>query len=258
MIKIKVEKSRGVKANTKRIMCKVHSDRPARIRGLCLNCYQKWLKMTNPEYAKNQLRRCKEWQAKNKERCREIYKKHYLKQNSEYNHVKKLMNNYWMTPDDYDKLVADQNGVCAICLKPPKKGIRLHVDHDHETGIIRGLLCFRCNFGMTYFSEDQNHLKRASQYLKQANKKGRVFMNRLERARKREQQIEQNEKCKLQKTLVLSMTNHQRLEKYKSKIFKEYDAGKLLSQIATQVPFSQKVIRRVIKERDGKTRWEKD
>jgi len=49
-----------------------------------------------------------------------------------------------LTLDDYERLLATQGGVCAICERPPKKR-RLHVDHDHATGKVRGLLCFTCN-----------------------------------------------------------------------------------------------------------------
>ena len=41
-------------------------------------------------------------------------------------------------------MLAEQGGGCAICGAPPKTR-RLHVDHDHKTGEIRGLLCYRCN-----------------------------------------------------------------------------------------------------------------
>lgn len=44
----------------------------------------------------------------------------------------------------YDALLTGQGGVCAICQRPPKK-VRLHIDHNHKTGMIRGLLCSWCN-----------------------------------------------------------------------------------------------------------------
>jgi hypothetical protein len=44
----------------------------------------------------------------------------------------------------YDRLLGEQGGVCAICGNPPKTR-RLHIDHDHKTGKVRGLLCHRCN-----------------------------------------------------------------------------------------------------------------
>ena len=50
--------------------------------------------------------------------------------------------------DEYEWMLAEQGGVCAICGSPPKSR-RLHVDHDHKTGAVRGLLCFRCNRALT-------------------------------------------------------------------------------------------------------------
>ena len=51
---------------------------------------------------------------------------------------------YGITAEQYNKMLAEQNGVCAICGRPPKTK-RLHVDHDHKTGKIRALLCMMCN-----------------------------------------------------------------------------------------------------------------
>jgi hypothetical protein len=49
-----------------------------------------------------------------------------------------------VTDDEYARLLAAQDGHCALCPNTPKTR-RLHVDHDHATGRVRGLLCFRCN-----------------------------------------------------------------------------------------------------------------
>jgi hypothetical protein len=51
---------------------------------------------------------------------------------------------YGISVAEYDELLEAQNGACAICQRPPKTR-RLAVDHDHKTGALRGLLCFRCN-----------------------------------------------------------------------------------------------------------------
>ena len=50
-----------------------------------------------------------------------------------------------ITPEEYDRILEFQGGVCALCKKPPKEGKRLAVDHDHESGAVRGLLDFTCN-----------------------------------------------------------------------------------------------------------------
>ena len=49
-----------------------------------------------------------------------------------------------ITDDEYARLLAAQDGHCALCENRPKSR-RLHVDHDHATGAVRGLLCHRCN-----------------------------------------------------------------------------------------------------------------
>lgn len=47
--------------------------------------------------------------------------------------------------EDYEAILAEQDGGCGICGRPPKSGKSLAVDHDHATGFVRGLLCFMCN-----------------------------------------------------------------------------------------------------------------
>jgi len=71
---------------------------------------------------------------------------------------------YGITESEYKKILAFQGGVCAICERPPKKQ-RLAVDHDHKSGIIRGLLCPSCNKGLAYFRDLATRLQRAHLYL---------------------------------------------------------------------------------------------
>lgn len=69
-----------------------------------------------------------------------------------------------LTLEGYDRLLALQGGVCAICGKPPKRN-RLAVDHNHDTGAVRGLLCFRCNYGIGWFQSDAARLRKVLGYL---------------------------------------------------------------------------------------------
>jgi hypothetical protein len=64
---------------------------------------------------------------------------------------------------DYEALLAAQGGVCALCGKPPKTR-RLSVDHDHKTGTVRGLLCFRCNRALPHYVSAE-WLLRAARYV---------------------------------------------------------------------------------------------
>ena len=66
-----------------------------------------------------------------------------------------LLKQYGMTLRDYDALLKWQGGVCAICKRPEmERNQSLCVDHCHETGIVRGLLCVRCNQTCGRLEED--------------------------------------------------------------------------------------------------------
>jgi hypothetical protein len=70
-----------------------------------------------------------------------------------------------ITPEQYDEMLAAQGGGCAICKRPPREDISLHVDHDHETGKVRGLLCFRCNNSLGDLEDDPVLVRAAAKYL---------------------------------------------------------------------------------------------
>lgn len=57
----------------------------------------------------------------------------------------RLWERYRITLGEYNKILVEQDGKCSICKRPPKAGKSLAVDHDHQTGYVRGLLCFMCN-----------------------------------------------------------------------------------------------------------------
>lgn len=74
---------------------------------------------------------------------------------------------YGITPAQFEALEAGQGGVCLICGQPePGRRGRLHVDHDHETGIIRGLLCCNCNRAIGYLGDDPDRADALAAYLR--------------------------------------------------------------------------------------------
>lgn len=79
----------------------------------------------------------------------------------------RLLCNYGITLGKYNALLAEQGGVCAICKKEEssKKKKNLSVDHDHSTGIVRGLLCHQCNSGLGMFKESSSLTQAATEYL---------------------------------------------------------------------------------------------
>ena len=69
---------------------------------------------------------------------------------------------------DYESLEQTQNGVCAICGQKERTGFRLAVDHDHDSGAVRGLLCSHCNTRLGYWERDVEALRAAIAYLERS------------------------------------------------------------------------------------------
>lgn len=121
----------------------------------------------------------REWNAANAERARE---RNALYRSDPKNRAKSARNMrsmwlrlYGLTETQYLDMLAAQGGVCAICYQSERfidsrtgEPRRLAVDHDHETGKVRGLLCGRCNRTLGHMNEDVDSLIRAAEYLRRA------------------------------------------------------------------------------------------
>lgn len=106
--------------------------------------------------------------------CRRKYKK----DNKEYiaSHRRKnarryqLKHKFGMSKDDYKKLYNKQKGKCGICKQHSKSFTRdLCVDHSHKTGLVRGLLCHKCNASIGLLNDDVKLLLRAIDWIKNVN-----------------------------------------------------------------------------------------
>lgn len=75
---------------------------------------------------------------------------------------------YGVEHGTYAKMLAEQNGRCAICKTetPGGRAGRFHIDHCHDTGVIRGLLCTNCNTGLGQLKHDPDLIRKAIEYLK--------------------------------------------------------------------------------------------
>lgn len=83
------------------------------------------------------------------------------------NHSLKLF--YGISIEDYEGMIKEQGGKCAICHLAPSghnsHNRSLHVDHDHATGKVRGLVCYNCNHGLGNFKDNPALLMAAMNYL---------------------------------------------------------------------------------------------
>jgi hypothetical protein len=109
-------------------------------------------KKRNPEKA---LQYVKNWQRNHPE---------YLKQYYIKNREKVVFKQYGLSQEQMQNLHKIQNGKCGICNCILKPGHFTHIDHNHETGKPRGLLCIRCNMGFGYFRDNSGLLKKALAY----------------------------------------------------------------------------------------------
>lgn len=160
-----------------------HPDRPHWAKGLCASCYQTAWKRQNPEkfaarprrmsechpdrpvLAGNLCSTCyrQEWRKDpaNRDREREWKRKSQRKWGPE-DRFRRVLNRYKMTVDDWhDRLIA-QSGRCAACNDAHPD---LQVDHCHETGEVRGLLCPNCNSALGHARDDAVRLRALIAYL---------------------------------------------------------------------------------------------
>lgn len=81
----------------------------------------------------------------------------------------RLRRKYDMAEADYEAMAERQDGRCAICADRPEG--RLVVDHDHDSGAVRGLLCDPCNKGLGFFRDSPSRLATAADYLQMARRR---------------------------------------------------------------------------------------
>jgi len=104
--------------------------------GRCKICHKEWARRYRKTHRKQRCERQRAFRRKHPGRSKRYYreKRYHLKQ-------------YDMTLDDYNRIFAEQDGCCAICGRHQSEfKRRLHVDHDHVSEKVRGLLCADCNF----------------------------------------------------------------------------------------------------------------
>lgn len=117
----------------------------------CKGCYVEYAKRRDPN---DHAAYMAEWRERNPEAYRAISRRSHLKRH------------FGLSEDDYEGILADQDGGCAICgAARSSNGKRLHVDHDHHTGKVRGLLCSNCNTALGLLRDDPTLLTAAIEYL---------------------------------------------------------------------------------------------
>lgn len=115
----------------------------------------------NPEVGRTRSRRHRERHLE-KERARELaaYGRRREQWREGYRRRK-----FGLEPGEFDEMLRTQMGCCAICLTDAPNGKGWCVDHDHETGRVRGILCHSCNVALGHLGDDPNRVRAALAYL---------------------------------------------------------------------------------------------
>ena len=128
------------------------------------------------EWRKNHPERLKaynaNWYVANRAKAK-ARSERYAQANPEKVRSRKLKRDHGINIENYDSMLKSQHGLCAICKSPPSKAnareMVLHVDHCHNTGKIRGLLCAHCNRMLGLAKDNQETLLKAATYLKETS-----------------------------------------------------------------------------------------
>ena len=99
---------------------------------------------------------------------RRLNPKSYTEEEKAVKREKSLQHRYKITGDEYEYLLAQQGGFCAICgIEHTETPKRLAVDHNHNTGKVRGLLCSNCNRAIGLLQDNPGLLRKAADYLEE-------------------------------------------------------------------------------------------
>lgn len=110
----------------------------------------------------------KRWYQENREQVLAAYRErgrsdpNYRQRRKEYSRRRQI-EQYGITGDEYAAMLLRQGG-CAICGETRHRK-QMHIDHDHSTGQVRGILCFKCNVGLGNFGDSAENLRAALAYL---------------------------------------------------------------------------------------------
>jgi hypothetical protein len=110
----------------------------------------------------------RKWRENNRDRARQHSRAHYHRHREKCRDLK-LRRDFGITTEQYDRMLAEQLGGCAICgAISSSGGKRLHVDHCHRTGKVRGVLCASCNHGIGHLRDSVEVMSWAIDYLRRS------------------------------------------------------------------------------------------
>jgi Recombination endonuclease VII len=106
------------------------------------------------------------WKEKTPSADKAAYARNWRANNKRAARSSALKKTFGISVEDYEMMEAKQGGLCALCMKPPSGRFQnLSVDHCHDNGRVRGLLCSNCNLALGLLKDDPELLRRAIAYV---------------------------------------------------------------------------------------------
>lgn len=139
----------------RRVMC---TGNCGRVREIGPNFYLDVAGLPRPKCKFCMAKDATEWRNKNPDTHKACYQRANFRSN--------LRLRFGLSVEEYNILVAKNDGRCGICRKGETRTRRLSLDHDHKTGVIRGFLCSRCNLALGNAGDSTEWLLLATQYLR--------------------------------------------------------------------------------------------
>ena len=119
--------------------------------------YRKNRYHTDPDFRQRTIDAATKSRKANPEKTRATAKAWY-----ERNKLRRISQRYGISEEELNSMLKTQNNICLIC---SREMVQLVVDHDHQTGAVRGLLCYACNTALGLFQDNSEILKSAIAYL---------------------------------------------------------------------------------------------
>lgn len=144
-------------------------------RSHCKKCHSAYSGRWNKLNAADRAVYVAEWHSANKEIVSGHKRKHQenltpeqIARRKDYLYWRHIKINYGLTPETFQALSDAQDGLCALCRKPGRTGRngKFDVDHCHDTGRVRGLLCRHCNIALGILGDNAEKMEKVMDYLR--------------------------------------------------------------------------------------------
>lgn len=145
-------------------MASCHPNKRAYGFGLCNSCYRRQKYANDPNYREICRIAARNCRARNLEKYKNSARLHYQTHRDRIK-LSARLSHHGITLEFYNEMLARQNGACAICEGQFASATTTHIDHCHGTGIVRGILCHKCNTGIGWMEKNPRLLSKVFSYI---------------------------------------------------------------------------------------------